>query len=146
MNDWQTRFWAKVNRAGPTECWEWTGARTDGYGCFNNPNGSTRAHRISYELLVGPIPPGLCIDHLCRNRGCVNPAHLEPVTWGENTLRGETIVAAEAAQTHCKRGHPFDEQNTRWKTGRGRRPARSCVICVRVYKRAYEARQKAKVA
>ena len=104
----QERFWAKVDKT-PT-CWLWTGAKTGGYGVFGHPQ--RRSHRLSYEWLVGPIPEGLQMDHLCRVRACVNPDHLEPVTQQVNLLRGETIVAARAAQTSCVRGHPFDEDNT----------------------------------
>ena len=70
------------------------------------------AHRMIYELLVGPIPDGLEIDHLCRNRGCVNPGHMEPVTHRENLMRGDTVAAANPAKTHCIRGHPYDDENT----------------------------------
>lgn len=115
------RFWAKVDRSGgPDACWNWTASTTaDGYGRFRvRPESSGEsqkalAHRVAYELLVGPIPDGLQIDHLCRNRGCVNPAHLEPVTGQENTLRGDTIPASHAAQTHCTRGHLLSGANLR---------------------------------
>ncbi|KAB2977369.1 HNH endonuclease [Streptomyces sp. SS1-1] len=77
------------------------------------------AHRVAYQEIVGPIPEGLQLDHLCRVRHCVNPAHLEPVTSRENTLRGENLVAINAAKTHCKRGHLFDAANTyRWRNSR----------------------------
>lgn len=100
----EARFWSRVNKDGPNGCWEWTGPREPfGYGRVS----SLRAHRIAYELLVGPIPVGLTLDHLCRNPPCVNPAHLEPVTMGVNVLRGDTITGRAARQTTCKRGHPF---------------------------------------
>lgn len=85
------RFWEKVDRRGPADCWLWTATRTakDGHGRFYPITGKgVLAHRFAYELLVGPIPDGLVIDHLCRVRLCVNPAHLEPVTAEENTRRG----------------------------------------------------------
>lgn len=82
------RFWSRVRPTG--FCWEWLGHRDrNGYGCFSQTRALRwRAHRLSYQLLVGPIPNGLVIDHLCRNTGCVNPDHLEPVTQLENVRRG----------------------------------------------------------
>lgn len=104
------------------ECVRWTGYihPETGYGM----TGGNMAHRRSYQLFVGPIPQGLVIDHLCRNRWCVNPAHLEPVTHRVNLLRGDTQTRRHAEQTHCVHGHPFDAANTyRW---RGSRVCRTC--------------------
>jgi HNH endonuclease len=102
------RFWPRVDRRGPEECWPWLGAVSHGYGVFpfSAEQSAARAHRVAYELLIGEIPDGLTIDHLCRNKLCQNPAHMEPVTGGENTRR------AHAAITHCPAGHPYDEANT----------------------------------
>jgi hypothetical protein len=97
------------------------------------------AHRWSYEALVGPIPPGLEIDHLCRVRNCVNPSHLEPVTKAVNILRGESMSARHARQTHCKSGHPFDAENTRMTTDGQRR----CRTCDRQYGIARRQRRRA---
>ncbi|MBP5913182.1 HNH endonuclease [Streptomyces sp. LBUM 1486] len=101
----------RTDRSG--ECWLWTGVLTlGGYGRIKVQGRNALAHRVAYEEWVGPIPEGLDLDHLCRVRNCINPAHLEPVTHAENTLRGEGITAQQAQQTHCKRGHAFDEENT----------------------------------
>lgn len=100
----EVRFWEKVDRGG--DCWEWLAAvRSDGYGTFRLFGRMVRPHRYAYELLVGPIPDGLHLDHLCRNRTCVNPEHLEPVTLGENVLRGLGPSATNTRKTHCPRGH-----------------------------------------
>lgn len=118
------RFWSHVDKT--ENCWLWTGSHGL-YGVFRiggRDGHNIGAHRYAYELLVGPIPGGMQLDHLCRVKLCVNPDHLEVVTPRENTLRGGTIPAANAAKTHCLRGHPFDEPNTYWH--RGRRYCRAC--------------------
>lgn len=110
----EDRFWAKVDKTGSDGCWLWTASlNTSGYGQFSPGEGvSGRAHRFAYEVLVGPIPSDRQLDHLCRVRHCVNPAHLEVVTNKENTLRGIGVTARNAAKTHCVNGHPFDDTNT----------------------------------
>ncbi len=111
MKTLEERFWEKVDTSG--DCWEWLGSITNrGYGQFMAQRKLKVAHRASYELLVGEIPKGLVIDHLCRNRSCVNPKHLEPVTSKENLMRGFGAPAINARKTHCWRGHPFTEYNT----------------------------------
>ena len=138
------RFWLYVDKNGPDGCWLWTGGLgTGGYGQFKRVQATTdRAHRFAYELLIGPIPPGMQLDHLCRNRRCVNPEHLEPVTGRENKLRGHTLNAANAAKTHCDYGHPFDEQNTYTTT----RSSRCCRACSRRRNAEYRARKAARGA
>lgn len=109
----EQRFFAKVRFT--SECWEWTGAvNSYGYGVIwiAAPDTKALAHRLAYEHLVGPIPEGLTLDHLCRNRRCVRPDHLEPVTSRTNVLRGEGTSAQNARLTHCRRGHPFTQENT----------------------------------
>lgn len=120
------RFWEKVLHDGDGGCWLWTASKTvDGYGCFHMPDGRTTAHRIAYEELVGPIPEGLVIDHLCRTRNCVNPRHMETVTQSMNLLRGDTANARKAAQSSCIHGHEFTPENT-YTTPNGRRQCRAC--------------------
>lgn len=99
FKDPDERFWSKVDASAP--CWVWTAASAGkGYGKFTlSANGKTRyplAHRYSWELLVGPIPEGMTLDHLCKNRKCVNPDHLEVVTQAVNCLRGESPPARNA--------------------------------------------------
>jgi hypothetical protein len=103
------RFWAKVDKNGPNGCWVWTAAKCYGYGAFNLGDGRVaRAHRYSYELLVGPIPAGAPLDHLCRNKACVNPEHLEIVTLKENTRRAMRIgYNHPGAPATCKHGHDW---------------------------------------
>lgn len=117
------RFEAKIDFG---ECWNWIAATTHGYGVFRYEGRLRHAHIVSWELLVGPIPEGLHIDHLCRNRACVNPDHLEPVTPRENTLRGAGFAAIRARQTHCLRGHEYNEKNTYHHPQRGTRDCRAC--------------------
>lgn len=99
------RFVAKVDNFDVDGCWLWVGAidKNTGYGRFHAGDGrrTVNAHRFAYETFVGPIPPGLDLDHLCRVRACVRPSHLEPVTRRENLLRGETLAAAHAANRDC---------------------------------------------
>lgn len=105
------RILSKINKT--KDCWLWTGAITGGGYGVTSLNGEHRmAHRAVYGLMVGEIPQGLQLDHLCRVRHCVNPDHLEPVTAQVNTLRGEGISAKLAKRTHCKNGHEYTTENT----------------------------------
>lgn len=108
-------------RLSPSGCWEFTGAKhSGGYGQVRWQGRTAYVHRLAYELLVGPIPNRMQIDHLCRNRACCFPNHLEVVTAAENTRRGEP-----AQRTHCPAGHPYDERNTYLRSD-GRRMCRRC--------------------
>ena len=108
------RFWSKVEPEPNSGCWVWTAyVRRDGYGelQLGRGPGAILSHRFAYEYFIGAIPPGLTLDHKCRNRQCVNPAHLEPVSRRENILRGEGVSAKYARRSHCQRGHPLTPEN-----------------------------------
>lgn len=100
----EQRFWAKVDKSSPTECWIWKAAKhRNGYGNFWTGKRPMLAHRYAYTILVGPILTGLQIDHLCRNRACVNPAHMEPVTLQENLRRGQGFSSsARSGRIACE--------------------------------------------
>lgn len=137
------RFWAKVEKHGDGcsccgGCWHWRSSKRAGYGLFSDGPKRLSAHRTAYELLVGPIPEGLSLDHLCRNTGCVNPDHLEPVTHQENVRRG---AEARGRSTTCGRGHEYTDENTYIEPG-GR--ARQCRACIR--ERAAEKREELRAA
>ncbi len=137
----EERFWTKVIKDGPVPahaphlgpCWTWTAAHTKaGYGQFYVGNSVwSSAHRYVYELVVGPIPAGLEIDHLCRNRGCPNPEHLEAVTRLTNTMRGglaNVTRQRHRQKTHCPHGHEYNARNTMMGSGNRRR----CRECLRL--------------
>ena len=106
-------------------CWEWVGATTYGYGRWA-PDGNRMqgAHRVMYERECGPIPEGMTIDHLCRNRRCVNPDHMEVVSNVENVMRGESPPARNARRTHCAKGHPYTPDNVYVHPPHSARPGR----------------------
>lgn len=132
------RFWSKVAPCPISGCWLWIAHLSDGgYGFFSIRPLTRRAHRIAFEALVGEIPAGLELDHLCRVRCCVNPAHLEPVSHLENMRRG---CQAGVERTHCLHGHPFDGDNLIVNS----RGERCCRICVNARSRRYGARQRAR--
>lgn len=148
----EQRFWPKVNKNGLVPeyrpdlgpCWEWLAARASisvggvGYGRFDAGEGRSRqAHRYAYETLVGPIPEGLQLDHLCRNTLCVNPSHLEPVTPRVNYRRGFGVSGRNARKTHCPQGHAYDGANTIQTRDGGRQ----CRLCSVEYQRQLRARR-----
>lgn len=140
------RFWNKVTENEDTGCWEWTGARNKGgYSRFNWPTrtDSVYGHRLAYETLVGPIADGLHIDHLCRVRHCVNPAHMEAVTCRVNLLRGDAPCAKHAVKTHCPRGHAYEGENLRLYRNRKGSVLRMCRECGRIHNRTHYARARA---
>ena len=116
-------------KEGENGCWDWTGNKWNGYGRFKIQGRNLKPHRYSYELFKEPIPKGLQIDHLCRNKGCVNPKHLEAVTNQENCQRRTRLI------THCPKGHEYTEDNlipSAWANGR-----RGCKKCAKEYLPAY---------
>lgn len=120
------RFQAKYDIDASTGCWNWTAATSShGYSNFWNGAAYESGHKFSYRHHKGEVPKGLHIDHLCRNRVCVNPDHLEAVTQRVNTLRGDTVARHNSVKTHCPRGHEYNETNTHIdRTG-----ARHCRPC-----------------
>lgn len=131
--DDEARFWSKVREAPALDCWEWTASTVDGYGRFRIGGTNRGAHIVAWEMLRGEISDGLQLDHLCRNRACVNPWHLDVVTLRVNTLRGESFAAVNARKTHCDRGHEFTSENTYgWSDGH-----RRCRVCTRKQQREY---------
>jgi hypothetical protein len=125
-----------------TGCWLWMrSVKNSGYGQYRIGSRVFLAHRLLYEALIGPIPNGLTIDHLCRTKSCVNPAHMDPVTMGVNALRGDSPPSRNAHKTHCLRGHEFTPDNTaKWRT---KRNGRRCRECNRLYGKVAWLRRKA---
>jgi len=137
----EARFWSKVDRSDVKGCWVWTGTLSAGYGRFFLHSASAgrslpRAHRVAWWLTNGPMDASLVLDHLCRNKACVNPAHLEQVEQAANVHRGDGPTAQNARKTRCVHGHPFDAKNTKTNPNGGR----VCRTCKRIRRRVYSAR------
>jgi hypothetical protein len=127
------RIFARVNFNGPVpehdpslgNCWVCIrSVKPNGYASITYKGKTANVHRLAFVMLVGDIPDGLELDHLCRNRACIRPYHLEPVTRLENQVRGEGFVAMHVRKTHCKNGHAFSTENT--YVHRGHRYCRAC--------------------
>lgn len=111
----------------PDACWPWLGALSAGYGSLRVYGRHFHAHRLAYVIFNGPIPPGLVIDHVCRNPACVNPTHLEAVPHRENVLRG-TAGDWQRRKTHCPQGHEYTPENM-YSRPKGHGRERQCVTC-----------------
>lgn len=151
MSDWQVpakvmaRFDAKYE-VSVDGCWLWVAyIDSGGYGLFSHNGRPVKAHRFSYEAHVGQIPQGLQIDHLCRVRHCVNPAHLEPVTHAENIRRGvanDMLLLRQASITHCPQGHEYTQENTRLGKTRSGSNCRHCKECAKIRARNIRAKER----
>lgn len=139
------RFMAKVSPEPNTGCWLWTGGTAGkDYSSFKY-DGDYYGHRVSYRLFVGPIPEGLIIDHKCRVHCCVNPGHLEPVTYAVNIKRGigpRILGDMHLAKTHCPKGHSYSGDNLAQLKSGPQKGARRCKTCVRLQQKAWYERSK----
>lgn len=131
----QARIIVSVDEYSGTPCWIWVGGDVDkrpgkgGYARYKRLGKRRVVHRLMYELLVGEIPEGMCLDHLCRNRSCCNPSHLEAVTAKENIKRGDTgkeLARKQRAKTHCPHGHEYTPDNTYYVMPH---KGRACITC-----------------
>ena len=149
MNDQESRFWARVDKRGPNECWEWTGGRKGhGYGqvFFNSKN--MRTHRLSWVLKNGPIPPDLYVCHRCDNPPCVNPEHLYLGTQKQNIREAQEkgrLYNHYKDRTHCKSGHLLSEENTVIGRDGRQNSYRQCRICFRKMHKEWKTKNKDRI-
>lgn len=137
----EERFWLNVVKSDG--CWTWRGSHSEGYARFMVQGRTVGAHVYSYTLLVGPVPAGLELDHVCRNRGCVNPKHLDPVTTLENIRRGQGVGAINARKTHCDNGHALVGRNVIPQRGPYSKPNhRRCRACKNEQAKRYRLERK----
>ena len=140
MTSLPERFWTKVDKSHEGGCWQWTaGVNPHGYGRFFL-DGGQMAHRLAYADVRGEIPKPLVIDHLCRNRRCVNPDHMEAVHIVTNVMRGQGAGALHSKQTECKQGHPLTAGNVRIN----KHGHRICRTCEAKWQAAYAVRKKSR--
>lgn len=139
-NRWEKSELLRRTALAEDGCWNWTGTvDRGGYGHLSIGAKYVQAHRFAYSLFVGPIAAGMTIDHLCKNRRCVNPDHLEVISLRENVLRSDGPCALNARKTECKNGHPLSGDNLRVLYENGRR-RRRCIACARAAQAAFKIR------